>query len=164
MILFLFCYLGAAGQEIPRWKLADLEKTISNLNQPLILNFWATFCKPCLEELPYFQELSAQYKDSGLKLVLVSLDLPDYYGKIKSFTQKHHIITTIVYLDETNADLFCPVVNKDWSGSIPATLLINHKTNYRKFFESKISKSKVEAEIRSSKKYCKKYFCKLITY
>ncbi|SHE83191.1 AhpC/TSA family protein [Flavisolibacter ginsengisoli DSM 18119] len=60
MILFLFCSLRAAGQEIPRWKLADLENIISNSNQPLILNFWATICKPCLEELPYFQELSAQ--------------------------------------------------------------------------------------------------------
>jgi hypothetical protein len=48
MILFLFCSLGAAGQEIPRWKLADLEKTISNSNQPLILNFWGTF----LQTLP----------------------------------------------------------------------------------------------------------------
>jgi thiol-disulfide isomerase/thioredoxin len=146
MILFLFCSLRAAGQEIPRWKLADLENIISNSNQPLILNFWATFCKPCLEELPYFQELSARYKDSGLKLVLVSLDLPEDYDKIKSFAQKHHINATIVYLDETNADLFCPVVDKDWSGSIPASLFINHKTNYRKFFEAKISKEKLYNE------------------
>ena len=149
MILFLFCSVHAAGQEIPRWKLADLENIIRNSNQPLILNFWATFCKPCLEELPYFLELSAQYKDSGLKLVLVSLDLPEDYNKIKSFAEKHHINATTVYLDETNADLFCPVVNKDWSGSIPASLFINHKTNYRKFFEAIISKSKLDAEIRS---------------
>jgi len=141
--------MHAAGQEIPRWKLADLENIIRNSNQPLILNFWATFCKPCLEELPYFLELSAQYKDSGLKLVLVSLDLPEDYNKIKSFAEKHHINATTVYLDETNADLFCPVVNKDWSGSIPASLFINHKTNYRKFFEAIISKSKLDAEIRS---------------
>jgi thiol-disulfide isomerase/thioredoxin len=149
MILILFCSLRAAGQEIPRWKLADLEKTISNSNQPLILNFWATFCKPCLEELPYFQELSAQYKDSGLKLILVSLDLPDDYFKIKSFAARHHINAAIVYLDESNEDLFCPVVDKDWSGSIPASLFINHNTSYRKFFEAKISRSKLQAEIRS---------------
>jgi thiol-disulfide isomerase/thioredoxin len=149
MILFLFCSLRAAGQEIPKWKLADLENIISNSNQPLILNFWATFCKPCLEELPYFQELSARYKDSGLKLILVSLDLPEDYFKIKSFAERHHINATIVYLDETNADLFCPVVDKDWSGSIPASLFINHKTSYRKFFEARIPKAKLEDEIKS---------------
>jgi thiol-disulfide isomerase/thioredoxin len=141
--------MHAAGQEIPRWKLADLENIIRNSNQPLILNFWATFCKPCLEELPYFQELSAQYKDSGLKLVLVSLDLPEDYNKIKTFAEKHHVNATIVYLDETNADLFCPVVDKDWSGSIPASLFINNKTNYRKFFEAKISKAILKEEIKS---------------
>jgi thiol-disulfide isomerase/thioredoxin len=149
MILFLFCTVHAAGQEIPRWKLADLENIIRNSNQPLILNFWAAFCKPCLEELPYFQELSAQYKDSGLTLVLVSLDLPEDYNKIKLFAEKHHVNATIVYLDETNADLFCPVVDKDWSGSIPASLFINNKTNYRKFFEAKISKAILKEEIKS---------------
>jgi len=152
LIVFLFCSMRAVGQEIPRWKLADLENIIHSSDQPLILNFWATFCKPCLEELPYFQELSAQYKDSGLKLVLVSLDLPEDYNKIKSFAEKHHINATIVYLDETNADLFCPVVDKDWSGSIPASLFISHKNNYRKFFEAKISKAKLDTEVRSMMK------------
>jgi hypothetical protein len=84
-----------------------------------------------------------------MKLILVSLDLPEDYNKIKSFAEKHHINTTIVYLDETNADLFCPVVDKDWSGSIPASLFINHTANYRKFFEAKISKTKMETEVSS---------------
>jgi thiol-disulfide isomerase/thioredoxin len=148
-IVFIFCSLQVAGQEIPRWKLHDLQNIIQHSDHPLILNFWATFCKPCLEELPYFQQLSTQYKDSGVQLILVSLDLPEDYKKIRSFAEKHHIHATIVYLDETNADLFCPVVDKEWTGSIPATLFINNKNKYRKFYEAKISKQILEEEVRT---------------
>jgi thiol-disulfide isomerase/thioredoxin len=48
-------------------------------DHPLIVNFWATFCVPCNKEIPYFQSTVARYKDQGVELILVSLDLPDYY-------------------------------------------------------------------------------------
>jgi thiol-disulfide isomerase/thioredoxin len=149
LIILMLISIPSPGQEIPKWKLSDLKKLIHQSEQPLIINFWATFCKPCLEELPYFQVLADQYKYNGVKLILVSLDLPEDYNKIQAFAVKHQINAAIVYLDETNADLFCPAVDKDWSGSIPASLLINNKNAYRKFFEGKISAEKLEAEINS---------------
>ena len=140
----------AQAQEIPKWKLADLQTAIKNADKPTIFNFWATFCKPCMEEMPYFLQLAKKYDSAGVRLILVSLDMREAYpSKIKAFATKRKIRAPIKFLDETNADLFCPAVDKSWSGAIPASLFINNKTGYRKFFEDALSKEKLEKEIRA---------------
>jgi thiol-disulfide isomerase/thioredoxin len=138
----------AVAQEIPKWKLYDLEAAMKNAEKPTIFNFWATFCKPCIEELPYFQELVKKYDSAGVQLILVSLDLPEAYpARIKKFAVKQNITAPITFLDETDADLFCPAVDAKWSGAIPASLFVNNKTDYRKFFEDQLSKAHLEKEI-----------------
>src|SRR5687767_7352972 len=94
------------GQNIPVWKLNDLRFAIEKTKGPLIINFWATFCKPCIAELPHFQELANKYKGQGVKLVLVSLDLKGAYpAKVVKFAKKLRITSPVVFLDESNADL-----------------------------------------------------------
>ncbi len=152
IILFVFAFslTSANAQEIKKWKLQDLEAAIKNSDKPTIINFWATFCKPCIEELPYFQETAKRYNSAGVQLILVSLDLPQAYPKkISAFAIKNKIKAPIAFLDETNADLFCPKVDQNWSGAIPASLFVNNKTGYRKFFEDQLSKEQVEKEIIS---------------
>jgi len=150
-LLFVVLTLTVAkAQDIPKWKLDDLKAAIKNADKPTIFNFWATFCKPCVEEIPYFQQLAKKYDSAGVKLVLVSLDMPELYPKqIRSFANKHKFTAPVTYLDETNADLFCPAVDEKWSGAIPASLFVNNKTGYRKFFEEQLSKEKLEKEIQS---------------
>ena len=151
--LFFFFFLllsvsAVSAQQIEKWKIAKLEKYIQEAKRPLIVNFWATFCKPCIEEIPYFQNLVKKYNKEGIDLLLVSLDLKEAYPKIKTFATKHHINSSIVYLDETNADLFCPKIDNQWSGGIPASLFVNNKTGYKKFFEEQIPEKKLEQEIK----------------
>ena len=148
-VLIIICLstltIAVSAQEIKKIKITDLEKTIKESKTPLIVNFWATFCKPCLEEMPYFQELA---KKNRVSLLLVSLDLEDYYPKkIKSFAVKNKFTAPIVWLDEYNADYFCPKVDSSWSGAIPASLFLNNSTGYRKFFEDQLSKEKLKKEI-----------------
>jgi len=148
LFVFAFSLTSANAQEIKKWKLQDLEAAIKNSDKPTIINFWATFCKPCIEELPYFQETAKRYNSAGVQLILVSLDLPQAYPKkISAFAIKNKIKAPIAFLDETNADLFCPKVDQNWSGAIPASLFVNNKTGYRKFFEDQLSKEQVEKEI-----------------
>ena len=90
-----------------------------------------------------------KYEAKGVTLVLVSLDLPEAYPKIKGFAEKRKFTAPIVFLDESNADEFCPVVDESWSGAIPASLFINSKTGYRSFFEEQLTKKKVETEIKA---------------
>ena len=148
--LAVVIFFGAtvSAQKIQRIKITDLEKTIAESKTPLIINFWATFCKPCLEEIPYFQEEVKKHIKDSVKLILVSLDLEDYYPKkIQDFATKLKFTAPIVWLDEYNADYFCPKVDPKWSGAIPATLFINNAKGYRKFFEEQLSHEKLRKEI-----------------
>ena len=148
-IVLLLFVAQVKGQEVAKWKLADLKSAISNAQGPVVFNFWATFCKPCIAEIPYFQQLVKKYEEHGVQLILVSLDLREAFPqKIKSFAKQHQFNGPLKYLDETNADLFCPAVDSSWSGSIPASLFINNKTGYRKFFETQLTKENFEAELR----------------
>src|SRR3954463_13680509 len=62
----LLITLNAKGQDVVKWKLADLRSAISDADKPTVFNFWATFCIPCLQELPYFQQLVKKYDSSGV--------------------------------------------------------------------------------------------------
>src|SRR5689334_13140609 len=69
MVAGSFCF----SQEIKKIKITDLQKTIKESKTPLIVNFWATYCIPCLEEIPYFQAMVKKYEKDSVKLLLVSL-------------------------------------------------------------------------------------------
>jgi hypothetical protein len=84
-----------------------------------------------------------------VELLLVSLDLPAYYpAKITSFAKDNQFTAPIAWLNETDADYFCPKIDKQWSGAIPATLFINNKIGHRRFFEKQLSAEEVEANIK----------------
>jgi thiol-disulfide isomerase/thioredoxin len=143
LLVTSFCF----SQEIKKIKITDLEKTIKESKTPLIVNFWATFCVPCIEEIPYFQKIVKSHAKDNVKLLLVSLDLKEDYAKISTVAAKRKFTASIVWLNETNADYFCPRIDSAWSGAIPASLFINNKTGYRKFYEEQIKEDKLEKEI-----------------
>jgi thiol-disulfide isomerase/thioredoxin len=146
--LLLLLSLNADSQVIRRWKMNDLLAYIQNSDSALIINFWATFCGPCIEEIPYFQSIAKKYESKRAKLLLVSLDFDENYPqKIASFAAKHRFTAEIIWLDESRPDEFCPKIDSSWSGAMPATLFSNRTKNYRKFIEEKLSPEKVEAEI-----------------
>lgn len=147
--IVMFSTLTTQGQDVRKIKITDLEKTINESKGPLIVNFWATYCVPCLKEIPSFQKIAKQYKDKGVKLLLVSLDMKEAYpSKINSIAKKLKLNPPVYWLDETNADYFCPKVDSSWSGALPSSLFINNDTGYRKFFEDELSKEKLEKEIK----------------
>ncbi len=136
------------GQEIKRWKINELLEYIEKSDSALVINFWATFCAPCIEEIPYFQTISKQYASNKVKLLLVNLDFKEYYpDKIAGFAKKHDFTAEIVWLDEEKPDQFCPMIDKTWSGAMPATLFSNKVNGYRKFFESQMNAERFEAQL-----------------
>ncbi len=153
LILFLL-FTGISfsqAQNIPSWKINDVEQLIDKSDSVMVISFWATFCKPCIEEIPYLQSISNKYKDEKVKLLLVSLDLAAFYpNRIEAFTKKNNFNSQIVWLNETNADHFCPKIDKRWSGAIPATLIINNKTGYKKFVEEQMKPEEFELELKKA--------------
>jgi thiol-disulfide isomerase/thioredoxin len=139
---------GTRPREIKVVKIDELKKIIADKKTPLVINFWATWCKPCIEELPYFLKEYEANKDAGLELLLVSLDFEnDYAERLKKFAEQKKISAPIFWLNETNADIFCPAIDSAWSGAIPASLFINSQTGYRKFYESQLSPAELRKEI-----------------
>src|SRR5215510_11600036 len=111
-LTFLFFVSAIHSQEVKSIKITELENTIKESKTPLIVNFWATFCVPCLEEIPYFQEMANQYKAKNVSLVFVSLDMKAAYpGKVNEMAKRLKLIYPVVWLNETNADYFCPKVD-----------------------------------------------------
>ena len=151
LIMFLSCNSEASSQDIPKWKITDLEEYIAKSDTPVVINFWATYCIPCLKEIPYFEETIKKQNDkkgNAVKLLLVSLDFKEEYDKIRGFANKRKFRSPVVWLDETNADYFCPKIDAKWSGVMPATLFINNKKGHRSFFEEEMPKEKFESEVK----------------
>jgi thiol-disulfide isomerase/thioredoxin len=150
IIVFLFFSAGINAQEVKAIKIAELAKTIKESKTPLIINFWATFCVPCIQEIPYFQELAQQYKSKNVSLIFVSLDLKKAYpAEVNDMTKKLKLVFPVVWLDETNADYFCPKIDTSWTGGMPSSLFVNNATGYHKFYEEQLSKEKLEKEIQA---------------
>lgn len=146
--IILGCISTTGAQKIKSIKATELEKIIAESKTPMVINFWATYCVPCIEEIPYFQEEVKKHAKDGVQLLLVSLDMKSAYpDKIENFVKKRDFNAPTVWLNETDADYFCPKVDPKWSGSLPATLFINNSKGYRKFFEEEIPREKLQKEI-----------------
>lgn len=103
---------------------SKLETAVLNdKNTTYVVNFWATWCAPCVKELPYFEQLNSQNKN--VKVVLVSLDFKNQFeAKLLPFLERKSIKSEVVLLTDKDYNTWLPKVDKDWSGSIPATLII----------------------------------------
>ena len=137
-ILLLAIGFSANAQEITTFKKYDeLEKYLEeNKSQPLVVNFWATWCAPCIKELPYFEQLHNQNK--AVKVITVSLDFEkDFETKLKTFLKKKKYTFITTFLAAKDYNNWISKVDEDWSGSIPATLIING--DKRVFVESDFS-------------------------
>jgi thiol-disulfide isomerase/thioredoxin len=99
-----------------------------------VVNFWATWCSPCMAELPYFLELDSLYAGKPMKLVLISLDFKkDYLRKLQPFVKSKNLEDNVVVLEDNNANFWINDIEPSWGGAIPATLV--YKGSQRSFYE-----------------------------
>lgn len=109
---------------------ADFEKEILNRSgdSVYVINFWATWCKPCVKELPFFDRIKSEYADKKVKVILVSLDDRRYVeDRLVPFIQNRNVQSEVVLMSVPDANSWIDKVDTEWSGSIPATVFYNNK-------------------------------------
>jgi len=139
-----FLWFGAVAQQIPAMSMDEVIKRTSSKDTTYIINFWATWCAPCVEELPVFNKLHQRYADKPVKVLLVSLDFKqDYPMKLNTFLQRKKVQPAIIWLSDTNPNVFVPKVDKAWEGSIPATVVVRPGTGDKKFIEGQVTEKQI---------------------
>ncbi|TLV01356.1 TlpA disulfide reductase family protein [Dyadobacter luticola] len=150
-VLILFC-LGhiAYPQQIRVIKYLELREILDKPgDSTLVVNFWATWCLPCVTELPHFEKISAQYAKKKVKVLLVSLDAASLLKKkVEPFVVRKGIKSAkVVLLNEPDYNSWIDKVSPEWSGALPFTLIIDSKT--RKSYERPFTEAELAAELKT---------------
>ena len=112
-----------------------------------IINFWATWCAPCVKEMPDFQKVADKYKNHKIKFLFVSLDMPNLLeSRLLPFIEKYSITSEVVLLDDPNANAWIDKVDSSWTGSIPSTLI--YTKNTRKFHETPLNYTELDSIVK----------------
>jgi len=118
----------------------------------MVINFWATWCKPCVEEFPDLIKIHHDFKNDNVKLILISLDFKeDIDSKLYLFLKNNNVDFTTYHLEVRNPDDIINYFDKKWDGGIPATFIFDKSGNLQQyilgsrdfnFFEKEINKLK----------------------
>jgi thiol-disulfide isomerase/thioredoxin len=155
IILFfaLTLTLELVKAQVPLIRLAELQNIINSPSDEVkVINFWATWCGPCIKELPLFEKLTVDRKDVKVTLVSMDIDLDPDPEKVNKFVVRKKIKSTVVILNERNPNDWIDKIEKEWSGALPATLVINTKTGKRKFVEKEMHEGDLEKIIEEVNK------------
>jgi len=139
--------VNIASVELEIYDFNGLEKFLNQEDDKVhVVNFWATWCAPCVKELPHFEELNKNYKLKNVEVLLVSLDFPKQYDKkLKPFILEHNLQSKVLVLDDVAMNTWVPKVNKDWDGAIPVTIIYNK--DKRQFYNQSFTYEELEIEV-----------------
>jgi len=146
----LFFSAPAIAQQVAVIKFPELQKRLARpTDTTYVVNFWATWCAPCVKELPNFEQLRAANADKKVKVLLVSLDYASQLDKkVKLFVQQRGLKSEVVLLNEPDPNEWIDKVDAKWSGALPFTLIFNNKTKQRVTFEQELSQTELTTALK----------------
>lgn len=150
VLLVLLPLIGKAQQpEIV--KFSFVESLLKNTSDTTyVINFWATWCAPCVKEIPEFEKLNKEYTDKKVKVILVSLDFKRQFAdRLIPFAKDHQLKSQVVLLDEPDYNKWIDNVDKNWGGAIPATLMLNNSKKRHTFYEKEFTYSELKESIQT---------------
>ena len=136
LVFLVFSYASVFSQDITVYtSYEDLEREVLTIqdDKVYVINFWATWCGPCVKELPYFEDLRNEYIASTLaksftdgrevEFILVSIDWEtNLERKVKPFVAKQGLESRVILFDDPKANDWIDKIDPSWSGAIPITL------------------------------------------
>jgi len=156
LLILTIMFASFTGMNFPEREVAvdvvnfeQLQQVLnSDTEHILVVNFWATWCLPCVAELPVFAELEEESADRNIRVLLVSLDFADQLNeRLIPFVEKKGIRSEVLLLNDPDANKWIPQVDKTWSGAIPATLVLNK--GKQAFYEGSIDKERLNKLIKN---------------
>ena len=136
VFILFFISFNCLAQKASVIKLPQLQSLLNQKNDTTyIINFWATWCQPCVKELPSFFEEEALLAKEKYRFLFISLDFKrELDTRLNVFLKDRKISSTVYLIDEPDYDLWINKVDTSWQGNIPGTLIFNHAKNKRQFF------------------------------
>ena len=141
----------SSGQVVPTLNAESLVGLTHNLNDTTyVVNFWATWCSPCVKEIGYFEELYRQMHSTRVKVVLVSLDFPNQLDqRVIPFLKEKNISAPVYLMTDLDYNSWIDRVDPSWSGAIPATLIYNR--DKRVFLEQELTRDELFKQVSQIK-------------
>ncbi len=153
IILFFPLSISCTDESVEKIEIVDFEGLYSKIDlssdHTYVINFWATWCSPCVKELPYFETINKDYNDKNVKVMLVSLDFPsEIETKLMPYLKNNNIESDVILLNDPKMNRWVPKVSEKWDGGIPATLIVN-SSNYN-FYPNPFEKEDLIYEIQKA--------------
>lgn len=153
LIIFVVLLMNSPylfSQQVRVVSFKTLETLIRQANDTTyIVNFFASWCAPCVKELPEFVQFSEEHATEKVKVIFVSLDfVKDYKKKLTPLSKKLNL-PPVYLLDEPNANNWINRLDKNWGGDIPATLFVNSQKQISKLFAQSFTKEVLFKTLKS---------------
>ena len=146
LTLFPLHLLLAQPREIEMIDYPTFEARVNeHSDQLMIYNFWATWCGPCVKELPEFERVNTEYADRNVKVVFVSLDFASMKAQVEAFVANKGIQAEVILLNAPDYNAWIDKVSLEWSGAIPATLIVKPSAGIREFKEQSFTYEELTA-------------------
>lgn len=127
------------------------QAALKNNDTLYVVNFWATWCDPCVKELPYFQVAYKKFAAKKVKMIFVSLNSAKEITKVEKFVADKDLKPEVLLLSANNPNIWIDKVDSSWSGAIPATVLYKHSKKLY-FHEGDFTQDKLNQLIQSKLK------------
>lgn len=151
LLLFFSAFAEVQAQQV-EVQILDFETFEPLLRQNddtiYVINFWASWCVPCIKELPEFEKLNSKYADKNFKMILVSLDFKSALeSKLIPFIAEKNLKAAVLLLHAPDANAWINMVDPAWSGAIPATMI--YKNEIRLFREGSYTFHELDKIVRT---------------
>jgi len=149
----LFVALAFTSEAQPKVvKLIEIEKLLKTQSDKIqVINFWATWCGPCVKEMPLLEKVGQERGDIHITLVSLDFELDENPDKVFKFVERKQLKSDVLILDAPDINSWIDKIEKQWTGSLPATLVINTKTGKRAFAGKELREGELEELIESVK-------------
>ena len=149
LLLGVLALMHSTAQNVSLLTIDEMNERIQKgKDTTFVIHFWATWCTPCIKELPFIEKLNAEHKVEKIKVMLVSVDyVSNLHKTVKPFVKKRKLLTDVFILNEKDQQTYIDRIDKQWSGTIPATLFV--RGDRRRFAEREFTYEELVNEYKS---------------